>query len=189
MDTREGYGYRLERERTGTENQWDDKNKKEKEEKKKKKRRRIFFFKQKTAYEIYQCDWSSDVCSSDLLPFPGINQDNLPFFVPIATQARGETFIHDWTYEERAIYFPELNKLGAQIKLIDNHRVTISGPSKLKAAELICPPALRPAVIILVAMLGASGKSILRNIYPIHRGYEKLEQRLTWLGADIKLEE
>lgn len=121
------------------------------------------------------------------LPFPGLNQDNLPFFVPIATQVKGQTFIHDWTYEERAIYFPELNKLGAKINLIDNHRVTITGPTKLKAAEIICPPALRPAAIILVAMLAAKGKSILRNVYPIHRGYECLEQRLQKLGAEIKL--
>jgi len=121
------------------------------------------------------------------LPFPGLNQDNLPFFVPIVTQAKGATLIHDWTYENRAIYFSELNKLGANIELIDNHRVKITGPTKLYANELVCPPALRPAVIILVAMLAARGKSILRNVYPIHRGYEKLEQRLGKLGADIKL--
>ena len=121
------------------------------------------------------------------LPFPGINQDNLPFFVPIATQARGETLLHDWAYENRAIYFSELNKLGAKINLIDNHRVTIKGPTHLKASEIICPPALRPAAIILVAMLAARGQSILRNVYPIHRGYEKLEQRLRQLGAKIEL--
>lgn len=121
------------------------------------------------------------------LPFPGLNQDNLPFFVPIATAVKGQTFIHDWAYENRAIYFSELNKLGADVNLIDNHRVTITGPTKLKAAEIVCPPALRPAAIILVAMLAAKGKSILRNVYPIHRGYEKLEQRLKKIGAEIEL--
>ena len=63
----------------------------------------------------------------------------------------------------------------------------IQGPTRLKAAEIICPPALRPAAIILVAMLGAKGRSILRNVYPIHRGYENLEKRLTDLGAQIEL--
>ena len=121
------------------------------------------------------------------LPFPGLNQDNLPFFVPLATQARGETLIHDWAYENRAIYYSEINKLGANIELIDNHRVKINGPTKLKAAEVICPPALRPAAIILVAMFAANGQSILRNVYPIARGYENLAERLTRLGADIKL--
>ncbi|OGG87558.1 UDP-N-acetylglucosamine 1-carboxyvinyltransferase [Candidatus Kuenenbacteria bacterium RIFCSPHIGHO2_02_FULL_39_13] len=123
------------------------------------------------------------------LPFPGINQDNLPFFVPIATQAKGGSLIHDWTYEDRAIYYPELNRLGAKITLMDPHRVTINGPTKLIAAEVVCPPALRPAAIILVAMLAAKGKSTLYNVYPIHRGYEKLEERLQSIGADIKLVE
>lgn len=121
------------------------------------------------------------------LPFPGVNQDNLPFFVPIATQAQGQTLIHDWTYENRAIYFSELNRLGANITLMDPHRVIIEGKTKLHSAELICPPALRPAAIILVAMFGAPGKSILRNVYPIARGYENLENRLSKLGGGIKL--
>ncbi len=123
------------------------------------------------------------------LPYPGLNQDNLPFFVPIATQAKGETLIHDWTYENRAIYYPELNRLGANITLMDPHRVEVEGPTKLTAAEVVCPPALRPAAIILVAMLAAEGTSTLYNVYPIHRGYEKLEERLSALGADIKLVE
>ncbi|HOZ36934.1 MAG TPA: UDP-N-acetylglucosamine 1-carboxyvinyltransferase [bacterium] len=123
------------------------------------------------------------------LPFPGINQDNLPFFVPIATVARGETLIHDWTYENRAIYYPELNRLNANVTLMDPHRVEVEGPTKLVAAEVVCPQALRPAAIILVAMLAAEGTSTLYNVYPIHRGYEKLEERLSALGADIKLVE
>lgn len=119
-------------------------------------------------------------------PFPGLNIDNLPFFVPVATQARGRTLIHDWTYENRAIYFTELVKLGANIILADPHRVYIEGPKKLKGAEVICPPALRPAAIILIAMLAAEGKSILRNVYSINRGYEDLCGRLQKLGAKIK---
>ena len=119
-------------------------------------------------------------------PFPGVNIDNLPFFVPIATQAKGTTLIFDWVYEERAIYYIELNKLGAKVNLADIHRVYINGPTPLKANEIICPPALRPAVIILVAMLAAEGESILRNTYSIERGYENLCGRLNKLGARIK---
>jgi UDP-N-acetylglucosamine 1-carboxyvinyltransferase len=119
-------------------------------------------------------------------PFPGLNIDNLPFFVPIATQAKGETLIHDWVYENRTIYYAELNRLGAKIKLADPHRVFITGPSKLKGAEIICPPALRPSVIILVAMLSAKGESVLRDTYSIERGYENLVERLNQLGAEIK---
>ena len=51
------------------------------------------------------------------LPYPGLNIDNLPFFVPIAAQAVGETLIHDWVYENRAIYYTELNRLGSQDRL------------------------------------------------------------------------
>lgn len=120
------------------------------------------------------------------MPFPGINQDNLPFFVPITARAKGETFIHDWTYENRAVYFLELNKLGARVEMIDNHRVKVFGPTKFKNNEVVCPPALRPAAIILVAMLAAKGESILRNIYPVKRGYERIEERLGELGADIE---
>ncbi|PIR68443.1 UDP-N-acetylglucosamine 1-carboxyvinyltransferase [Candidatus Nomurabacteria bacterium CG10_big_fil_rev_8_21_14_0_10_35_16] len=119
-------------------------------------------------------------------PFPGLNIDNLPFFVPIATQAKGKTLIHDWIYEGRALYYKELEKLGANIILADPHRVYIEGPTKLKAAKIICPPALRPAAIILIAMLAAKGTSVLNSVYSINRGYEDLYARLNKLGAKIK---
>ncbi len=116
-------------------------------------------------------------------PFPGLNIDNLPFFVPIAIAAKGKTLIHDWVYENRAIYFTELNKLGAKITLLDPHRVYVEGTNKLKGAEIMCPPALRPAVIILVSMLAAEGKSVLRDVYAINRGYENLGGRLKKIGV------
>jgi UDP-N-acetylglucosamine 1-carboxyvinyltransferase len=119
-------------------------------------------------------------------PYPGLNIDNLPIFVPILTQAKGQTMVHDWVYEDRAIYYTELNKLGANIVLHDPHRVTVTGKTQLKAAEIICPPALRPSINLLICMLAAKGKSILRNSYPIDRGYENIVQRLNQLGADIK---
>jgi len=118
---------------------------------------------------------------------PGMNMDSLPYFVPIATQAKGTTLIHDWVYENRAIYYLELNKLRANIILADAHRVYVEGPTELKGAEIICPPALRPAAIILIAMLAAKGTSILRNVYSINRGYENLVSRLQKLGAKIEM--
>jgi UDP-N-acetylglucosamine 1-carboxyvinyltransferase len=120
-------------------------------------------------------------------PYPGLNMDNLPFFAIIATQATGTTFLHDWAYEKRAIYMKDIDKLGANTNLLDPHRLYITGPTKLKSAEVICPPALRPGAIILIGMLGASGKSILRNIYSINRGYEDIIKRLNDLGAQIKI--
>lgn len=119
-------------------------------------------------------------------PYPALNIDNLPFFAAIATQAQGATLIHDWSYEKRAIYYTELDRLGARTTLHDPHRISIEGPTKLKAAEVICPPALRPATIILVAMLAAKGRSTLRNVYSINRGYEDIVHRLQGLGAQIE---
>ena len=119
-------------------------------------------------------------------PYPGLNIDNLPFFAVIATQAQGTTLIHDWVYEKRAIYYTELDRLGATTILHDPHRISIEGPTRLKAAEMICPPALRPATIILVAMLAAKGRSTLRNVYSINRGYEDLVTRLNRLGAKVE---
>lgn len=120
-------------------------------------------------------------------PYPGINSDNLPFFASIATQTVGTTLIHDWMWENRAIYFTELNRLGANVTLADPHRVFITGPTPLKAAQLVCPPALRPAMIILIAMLAASGVSVLRNVYSINRGYEDMAERLNRIGAKIEI--
>jgi UDP-N-acetylglucosamine 1-carboxyvinyltransferase len=120
------------------------------------------------------------------LPFPGINMDNLPFLALIATAASGRTLVHDWSYENRAIYLTELSKLNAQVELLDPHRVYIEGPTKWKAADVVAPPALRPTVVVLLAMLAAPGVSKLRNVYQIDRGYEQLAARLNELGADIR---
>ena len=119
-------------------------------------------------------------------PYPGINIDNLPFFVIIGTQAEGQTFIHDWVYEERAIQYKELDKLRADTILADPHRFYIKGPTKLKATEMVCPPALRPSVVIMIAMMIAEGTSILRNVYNINRGYEDFAERLNAIGAHIE---
>ena len=95
--------------------------------------------------------------------------------------------MHDWVYDNRAIYLTELTKVGAKVQLLDPHRVLIEGPTKWRAAEVMCPPALRPGVVVLLAMLAAPGTSVLRNIYVINRGYEDLADRLNNLGATIEV--
>ena len=121
------------------------------------------------------------------MPFPGLNIDNLPFFALIGAVAEGSTLIHDWVYENRAIYLTELTKVGAKVQLLDPHRVLIEGPTRWRAAEVMCPPALRPGVVVLLAMLAAPGTSVLRNVYVINRGYEDLADRLNALGATIEV--
>ncbi len=121
------------------------------------------------------------------MPFPGLNIDNLPFFALIAAQAEGTTMLHDWVYDNRAIYLTELTKVGGHVQLLDPHRVLIEGPTRWRAAEVMCPPALRPGVVVLLAMLAAPGTSVLRNVYVINRGYEDLAERLNALGATIEV--
>ncbi len=120
-------------------------------------------------------------------PFPGLNIDNLPLFAPILAKAEGRTLMHDWAYENRAVYLLDLQKLGAKVTLLDPHRIWIEGPTKFVPNEIIAPPALRPAVNVLVCMLAAPGHSILRNPYEIDRGYESLYENLNRVGADIKV--
>lgn len=122
-------------------------------------------------------------------PYPGLNIDNLPFFAVIATQAEGTTLIHDWVYEKRAVYYTELDRFGADTQLLDPHRINIEGPRHLRGADITCPPALRPATILLIGALAADGRSTLRNIYTIKRGYEDLAGRLRSIGASIESSE
>ncbi|GAB3715140.1 UDP-N-acetylglucosamine 1-carboxyvinyltransferase [Mariniluteicoccus flavus] len=121
------------------------------------------------------------------MPFPGLNIDNLPFFGVIAACSEGETLINDWVYENRAIRMTDLNRLGANVQLLDPHRVIVKGPTRWRYQEVVCPPALRPAVCILLSMLAAKGTSILRDVYVINRGYEDLANRLNKVGANIEV--
>lgn len=121
------------------------------------------------------------------MPFPGLNIDNLPFFGVIAATAEGETLVHDWVYENRSIHMTNLSRLGANVTLLDPHRVIVRGPTRWRYQEVICPPALRPAVCLLIAMLAARGTSVLRDVYVINRGYEDLANRLNAVGANIEV--
>ena len=122
------------------------------------------------------------------MPFPGLNIDNLPFFAVIAATAQGKTIIHDWVYENRAIYLTELNRLGARVQLLD----PASGDRRRDrpagaASRWSVRPRCVPAVCILLGMLAARGESQLRDVYVINRGYEDLANRLNALGANIEV--
>lgn len=121
------------------------------------------------------------------LPSIGINIDNLPYFVPIVAVAKGRTLIHDWVYEDRALMYTDMKKVGVSIELADPHRVFVDGPTKWKSADVSAPSGIRPAVMLLVGMLAAPSTSVLRNVYTINRGYEDLAERLNSLGARIEV--
>jgi UDP-N-acetylglucosamine 1-carboxyvinyltransferase len=119
-------------------------------------------------------------------PFPGLNLDNVPFFVPICALAKGTTLIHEWAYDARAISYKDFDKIGVKITIADAHRVMITGPNKFVANHVIAPNILRAVMIFIIGMLAAKGKSVLYNTAPVERGYENIVNRLKALGADIE---
>ena len=117
--------------------------------------------------------------------YPQLLTDEQPLFGVLATQAKGKTSIHDWVYEGRQGYLKKLQKMGANVEFDDEHRARIYGPTKLQGAEIKTPD-LRAGAAILIASLVARGRSIIYNAEMIDRGYERLDQRLASLGAEIK---
>jgi UDP-N-acetylglucosamine 1-carboxyvinyltransferase len=140
--------------------------------------------------KIYEHGGSLRAPEEKIHPLPGgngINIDFLPYFVPIVAMAKGRTLIHDWVYEDRALMYTEMKKIGVNLELADPHRVFIDGPTKWRSADVVAPSGLRPAVMLLIGMLAAPGISMLRNVYTINRGYEELAARLNSLGAHISV--
>jgi len=102
----------------------------------------------------------------------------------VATQVKGTVLIHEKMFESRMFFVDKLIAMGARIVLCDPHRAVVSGPSRLNGSELISPD-VRAGMAMLIAALCADGKSIIRNVYQIERGYENLVDRLSTLGARI----
>ena len=119
------------------------------------------------------------------LPYPGIHSDLQPELGVLATQTKGATLIHDPLFEGRLKYLEELNKMGADIIFCDPHRAIVYGPTQLQGIEIPSPD-LRAGAALIIAGLIAKGKTVIKNIYQIDRGYEKIEERLQGLGANIK---
>lgn len=116
--------------------------------------------------------------------YPGIHSDLQSPFGVLATQTKGMTLLHDPLYEGRLKYLEELVKMGAEIYFADPHRAFINGPRKLYGTNLGTFD-LRGGAAMIIAALIAKGKSIISNAYQVDRGYEKIDERLRKLGADI----
>ncbi len=119
------------------------------------------------------------------LPFPGFPTDLLPLLVPLLTQIEGKSLIHDPLYENRFNYTQELRKMGADIEIVDPHRSIVFGKTPLKGQKIESWD-IRAGASLVIAGLLANGQTTIENIYQIDRGYEKIEERLKKLGADIK---
>lgn len=119
------------------------------------------------------------------LPYPGFPTDLLPLIIPLLTQAEGKSLIHDPLYENRLNFVHQLRKMGADIEIVDPHRAFIFGKTPLQGITIESWD-IRAGAALVVASLMATGESIIKNIGQIDRGYEKIEERLQKLGADIK---
>ncbi len=118
------------------------------------------------------------------LPYPGFPTDLQTVFGLLATQAEGNSLIYDTLYENRFRYLIGLRKMGAKFKKYDDHRVLILGPTKLKGRKIKSFD-LRGGATLVLAGLIAEGTTHIYNAYQVDRGYERIEERLQKLGADI----
>lgn len=119
------------------------------------------------------------------MPYPGFAADSLSPFAVLMTQADGISLIHDWMYEGRLKYIDELNKMGANAVICDPHQALITGPTPLYGKKITSFD-LRAGAALIIAALVATGETEIDNIYQVDRGYEKIEERLKGVGADIK---
>ena len=117
-------------------------------------------------------------------PWPNFPTDLASIFIVLATQAEGMTLVHDWMYESRMFFIDRLKDMGAQIVLADPHRCVISGPSRLRGREFVSPD-IRAGIALVMAALLAEGSSEIDRIELIDRGYERIDERLRRLGANI----
>jgi len=118
-------------------------------------------------------------------PWPAFPPDLMSIALVIATQCAGAVLFHDWMYESRFFFTDKLVRMGARITLCDPHRVLVQGPTTLKGQPYITSPDIRAGMAILLAALGAKGQTRIFNIRQIDRGYEKVEEKLKALGANI----
>jgi UDP-N-acetylglucosamine 1-carboxyvinyltransferase len=120
-----------------------------------------------------------------VMPWPAFPSDLMSIAIVIATQAQGSVLFHDWMYPSRMYFTDKLVGMGAQIVLCDPHRCIVQGPTRLYPEKLESPD-IRAGMALLLATLAVPGKSVIRNISQIERGYERVDEKLRALGARIE---
>ena len=119
-----------------------------------------------------------------VMPWPAFPSDLMSIAIVIATQVKGSILFHDWMYPSRMYFTDKLVGMGAQIVLCDPHRCIVQGPTRLYPENLESPD-IRAGMALLLATLATPGKSTIRNIGQIERGYERVDEKLNALGARI----
>jgi UDP-N-acetylglucosamine 1-carboxyvinyltransferase len=130
------------------------------------------------------CDLGGMIPKIDDAPWPGFPPDLMSIIVVVATQVEGTVLVHEKMFESRMFFVDKLIGMGGRIVLCDPHRAVISGPTKLTASELTSPD-VRAGMAMVIAAMCAEGRSVIKNVYQIERGYENLVSRLSSLGAKI----
>jgi UDP-N-acetylglucosamine 1-carboxyvinyltransferase len=120
-----------------------------------------------------------------VMPWPAFPTDLMSIAIVIATQSKGSVLFHDWMYPSRMFFIDKLVGMGAQIVLCDPHRCIVHGPTELYGEKMESPD-IRAGMALLLAALAANGKSIIRNVGQIDRGYERVDEKLKSLGASIE---
>ena len=121
----------------------------------------------------------------DDAPWPGFPPDLTSIITVVATQVEGTVLVHEKMFESRMFFVDKLIGMGARIVLCDPHRAVVTGPSALTGTELTSPD-VRAGMAMVIAAMCAEGRSVIKNVYQIERGYEHLVRRLSALGATIE---
>ena len=137
--------------------------------------------------DFVKVKFSKDLRSSRVqaLPYPGFQTDLIPVILPLLTQAKGKSLVHDPLYENRLHFTQELRKMGADIEVVDPHRAFVFGPTPLRGVKIESWD-IRAGASLVIAALIAEGQSTIENVHQVDRGYEKIETKFQKLGADIK---
>ncbi|NLF52336.1 MAG: UDP-N-acetylglucosamine 1-carboxyvinyltransferase [Leptolinea sp.] len=132
-----------------------------------------------------ESDLGGMVPEISVMPWPAFPTDLMSICIVIATQSKGMVLFHDWMYPSRMYFTDKLVGMGAQIVMCDPHRCIVQGPSQLYAEKMESPD-IRAGMALVLAALSANGKSQIRNIGQIDRGYENIDKKLAAMGAKIQ---
>jgi UDP-N-acetylglucosamine 1-carboxyvinyltransferase len=133
---------------------------------------------------VVQDDLDGAIPKVDDAPWPGFPSDLTPIALVLATQARGTVLIHEKMFENRLFFVDRLISMGARVVLCDPHRAIVTGPAELQG-ETLSSPDIRAGMALLAAALCARGRSVIMNAHQVDRGYERIDERLRGLGAEI----
>jgi UDP-N-acetylglucosamine 1-carboxyvinyltransferase len=132
-----------------------------------------------------QSDLGGFVPEITVMPWPAFPTDLVSIAIVVASQAKGSVLFHDWMYPSRMFFVDKLVSMGARIILCDPHRCIVEGPTQLIGEHLESPD-IRAGMALVLAALAAKGTSTIRNVGQIERGYERIDEKLRQLGAQIE---